>query len=92
VSGKKKKQTKTQTNKQLKRYNPEKKETSILPRSQSFKRYSSSLFPDWKRFPISSHVKILKQPGVVTYSGGRGRQISKFEASLVYRVSSGQPG
>jgi hypothetical protein len=24
--------------------------------------------------------------------GGRGRQISEFEASLVYKVSSGQPG
>jgi hypothetical protein len=24
--------------------------------------------------------------------GGRGGQISEFEASLVYRVSSGQPG
>jgi hypothetical protein len=26
------------------------------------------------------------------YLEGRGRQISDFEASLVYRVSSGQPG
>jgi hypothetical protein len=24
--------------------------------------------------------------------GGRGRQISEFEASLVYRISPGQPG
>jgi hypothetical protein len=30
-----------------------------------------------------------KEPGVVAqYSGGRGRWISEFEASLVYRVSS----
>jgi hypothetical protein len=27
-------------------------------------------------------------PSVVAHSGGKGRQISEFEASLVYKVSS----
>jgi hypothetical protein len=37
-------------------------------------------------------LKKLLKPGVVAqecqHSGGRGRQISEFEASLVYKVSS----
>jgi hypothetical protein len=28
------------------------------------------------------------QPGMVAHLGGRGRQMSEFEASLVYKVSS----
>jgi hypothetical protein len=54
-------------------------------------------------FPVSGnnidilHLKIfVYKPGVVVHtfntstqhSGGRGRQISEFEASLVYKVSS----
>jgi hypothetical protein len=34
---------------------------------------------------LKGHVPEL---GMVAHSGGRGRQISEFEASLVYRVSS----
>jgi hypothetical protein len=40
---------------------------------------------------IISHKSGLKRynmPGVVAHLGGRGRQISEFKASLVYRVSS----
>jgi hypothetical protein len=39
-------------------------------------------------------LNILTEPGVVAHAfnpstlGGRGRQISEFEASLIYRVSS----
>ena len=28
----------------------------------------------------------------MVYSGGRGRQISEFKASMVYKASPGQPG
>jgi hypothetical protein len=37
----------------------------------------------------SKHKKSIR-PGVVAHhhSGGRGRQISEFEASMVYKVSS----
>jgi hypothetical protein len=38
---------------------------------------------------ISAKIKkIFYEPGVVAHSGGRGRRISEFEASLVYRASS----
>jgi hypothetical protein len=41
-------------------------------------------------FPSSPKMmlRIQMRPGVVMHLGGRGRQISEFEASLVYQVSS----
>jgi hypothetical protein len=39
-------------------------------------------------FQSSSNKDTVTELGVVAHLGGRGRQISEFEASLVYRVSS----
>jgi hypothetical protein len=40
------------------------------------------------RFPANAIWSFLSATYTSQHSGGRGRQISEFEASLVYRVSS----
>jgi hypothetical protein len=46
------------------------------------------------KFSMAPHFKSITPPGVVAHTfnpstrWGRGRQISEFEASLVYKVSS----
>jgi hypothetical protein len=54
----------------------------------------SKCFKDVKQAVSTWPLKILHEPGSggahlkCQHSGGRGRQISEFEVSLVYRVSS----
>jgi hypothetical protein len=48
----------------------------------------NSLSMNISQYNVVKFCPLIKKKYIPQHSGGRGRQISEFEASLVYRVSS----